>query len=145
MADNSFHTTVESLFKGMDSFITTKTVVGDAIHIGDTIILPLVDVSFGVAAGAFSQEKKNNGAGGMGGKIMPSAVLVIQNGTTKLVNIKNQDGITKILDMGPDLGNKFTSKNDVVSEDSAADQTDDAAKSAAGKEMEDILKDSANK
>lgn len=84
MGDNSFHTTVESLFKGMDSFITTKTVVGDAIHIGDTIILPLVDVSFGVAAGAFSQEKKNNGAGGMGGKITPSAVLVIQNGTTKL-------------------------------------------------------------
>ena len=145
MADNSFHTTVESLFKGMDSFITTKTVVGDAIHIGDTIILPLVDVSFGVAAGAFSQEKKNNGAGGMGGKIQPSAVLVIQNGTTKLVNIKNQDGITKILDMVPDFVNKFTSKNDVVSEDSAADQTDDAAKSAAGKEMEDILKDSANK
>ena len=145
MADNSFHTTVESLFKGMDSFITTKTVVGDAIHIGDTIILPLVDVSFGVAAGAFSQEKKNNGAGGMGGKILPSAVLVIQNGTTKLVNIKNQDGITKILDMVPDFVNKFTSKNDVVSEDSAADQTDDAAKSAAGKEMEDILKDSANK
>ena len=145
MADNSFHTTVESLFKGMDSFITTKTVVGDAIHIGDTIILPLVDVSFGVAAGAFSQEKKNNGAGGMGGKIMPSAVLVIQNGTTKLVNIKNQDGITKILDMVPDFVNKFTSKNDVVSEDSAADQTDDAAKSAAGKEIEDILKDSANK
>ena len=145
MADNSFHTTVESLFKGMDSFITTKTVVVDAIHIGDTIILPLVDVSFGVAAGAFSQEKKNNGAGGMGGKIMPSAVLVIQNGTTKLVNIKNQDGITKILDMVPDFVNKFTSKNDVVSEDSAADQTDDAAKSAAGKEMEDILKDSANK
>ena len=58
MADNSFNNTVESLFKGMDSFITTKTVVGDAIHIGDTIILPLVDVSFGVAAGAFSQEKK---------------------------------------------------------------------------------------
>ena len=145
MADNSFHTTVESLFKGMDSFITTKTVVGDAIHIGDTIILPLVDVSFGVAAGAFSQEKKNNGAGGMGGKINPSAVLVIQNGQTKLVNIKNQDGITKILDMVPDFVNKFTSKNDVVSEDSAADQTDDAAKSAAGKEMEDILKDSANK
>ena len=145
MGDNSFHTTVESLFKGMDSFITTKTVVGDAIHIGDTIILPLVDVSFGVAAGAFSQEKKNNGAGGMGGKIMPSAVLVIQNGTTKLVNIKNQDGITKILDMVPDFVNKFTSKNDVVSEDSVADQTDDAAKSAAGKEMEDILKDSANK
>ena len=111
MADNSFNNTVESLFKGMDSFITTKTVVGDAVHIGDTIILPLVDVSFGVAAGAFSQEKKNNGAGGMGGKINPSAVLVIQNGVTKLVNIKNQDSMTKILDMVPDFVNKFTSGN----------------------------------
>ena len=145
MADNSFHTTVESLFKGMDSFITTKTVVGDAIHIGDTIILPLVDVSFGVAAGAFSQEKKNNGAGGMGGKIMPSAVLVIQNGTTKLVNIKNQDGITKVLDMVPDFVNKFTSKNDASSENVTENQTDAAAEAADGKEMEDILKDSVNK
>jgi len=109
MADNmNFEATVESLFKGMDSFITTKTVVGDAITVGDTIILPLVDVSFGVGAGAFSGEKKNNGAGGIGGKIMPSAVLVIQDGQTKLVNIKQQDGLTKILDMVPDFVSRFT-------------------------------------
>lgn len=124
MADNSFNNTVESLFKGMDSFITTKTVVGDAVHIGDTIILPLVDVSFGVAAGAFSQEKKNNGAGGMGGKINPSAVLVIQNGVTKLVNIKNQDSMTKILDMVPDFVNKFTSGKGKDDEDLTFEDVD---------------------
>ena len=111
MSDNSFSSTVASLFKGMDSFITTKTVVGEAVHIGDTIILPLVDVTFGVGAGAFSSEHKNNGGGGMGGKISPSAVLVIQNGSTRLVNVKHQDGITKILDMVPDFVNKFTSKD----------------------------------
>ena len=109
MQDNNFNSTVQSLFKGMDSFITTKTVVGDAVHIGDTIILPLVEVTFGVGAGAFSQEKKNNAGGGLGGKITPSAVLVIQNGTTKLVNVKNQDAVTKVLDMVPDFVNKFTS------------------------------------
>ena len=129
MADNSFNNTVESLFKGMDSFITTRTVVGDAVHIGDTIILPLVDVSFGVAAGAFSQEKKNNGAGGMGGKINPSAVLVIQNGVTKLVNIKNQDSMTKILDMVPDFVNKFTSgknkEEDLTFEDVDPEKNED--------------------
>ena len=59
-SENNFQSTVESLFKGMDSFITTKTVVGDAITVGDTIILPLVDVTFGVGAGAFAGEKKNN-------------------------------------------------------------------------------------
>ena len=91
----------------MENFITTKTVVGDAITVGDTIILPLVDVSFGVAASAKSEDKKNNGGGGMGGKISPSAVLVIHDGTTKLVNVKNQDSMTKILDMVPDFVNKF--------------------------------------
>ena len=109
MADNNFNSTVESLFKGMDSFITTKTVVGDAVKIEDgTIILPLVEVSFGVAAGAFAGENKNNAGGGMGGKITPSSVLVIKDGTSKLVNIKEQDSVTKILDMVPDLINKFT-------------------------------------
>ena len=106
----SFQGTVESLFKGMDSFITTKTVVGDAITVGDTIILPLVDVSFAVGAGAFSENGKNNGGGGMGGKITPSAVLVINKSGTKLVNVRNQDAITKILDMIPDLAEKFTGK-----------------------------------
>ena len=106
MAEN-FRGTLESLFKGMDSFLTTKTVVGDAITVGDTIILPLVDVSFGVAASAKAEDRKNSGGGGMGGRISPSAVLVISNGTTKLVNVKNQDGVTKVLDMVPDLINRF--------------------------------------
>ena len=107
--NNNFDTTVESLFKGMDSFISTKTVVGDAVTIGDTIILPLVDVSFGVGAGAFAGEKKQNAGGGMGAKISPSAILVISGGVTKLVNVKNQDTMTKILDMVPDLVDRFTS------------------------------------
>lgn len=111
MAENSFNSTVESLFKGMDAFLTTKTVVGDAVKFDDgTIILPLVDVSFGVGAGAFAQDdkKKNNAGGGLGGKMTPSSVLVIKDGSTRLVNIKNQDTVTKVLDMVPDLINRFT-------------------------------------
>ena len=42
------------------------------------------------------------------GKMTPSAVLLIKNGQTKLVNIKNQDTVTKILDMIPDIVDKFT-------------------------------------
>ena len=144
--ENNFKETVNSLFKGMDSFISAKTVVGEAIHVGDTIILPLMDVSFGVGAGAFSGEKKDNGGGGMAGKMTPCAVLVIQNGSTKLVNVKNQDGLTKVLDMVPDFVNKFTSRNQVASDTaSAADEDETKAREAAGKEMEDILKDSVNK
>ena len=112
MADNNFKGPVEALFHGMDGVVSTKTVVGDAIHIEDTIILPLVDVSFAVGAGAYSEDKKEKGAGGIGGKMTPSAVLVIQNGHTRLVNIKNQDTMTKILDMIPDVMDRFTSKKE---------------------------------
>ena len=100
MADkeNQFQGVVESLLKGMDTVLSTKTVVGEATKIGDTIILPLVDVTFGVGAGAGnnSEKKSASGAGGLGGKMTPSAVLVIKNGSTKLVNIKNQDKVRTV-------------------------------------------------
>lgn len=107
---NSFNETVNSLFKGMDSFISSKTVVGDAIYLNDTIILPLVDVSFGVGAGAFASDKSNNGGGGMGGKITPNSVLVIQGEHIRLVNIKNQNTTSKILDMLPEIMEKLGKK-----------------------------------
>jgi uncharacterized spore protein YtfJ len=138
MADN-FQGTVESLFKGMENFITTKTVVGDAITVGDTIILPLVDVTFGVAASAKTEDKKNNGGGGMGGKISPSAVLVIHDGTTKLVNVKNQDSVTKILDMVPDFVNKFVpgaKKDSDTSKSEEEKKVDEAIHDAAGEDIE---------
>ena len=114
MAENQFSGVVESLLKGMDTILSTKTVVGEATQIGDTIILPLVDVSFGVGAGAgVNDEKKTqNGADGLGGKMTPSAVLVIgKNGSARLVNIKNQDTVTKILDMVPDILDRFGKKD----------------------------------
>lgn len=108
--DNQFQGVMEALLGGMDKVLSTKTVVGEATKVGDTIILPLVDVSFGVGAGSGMNNTKStsSGAGGMGGKMTPSAVLVIQNGFVKLVNIKNQDAITKVLDMIPDIVDRFS-------------------------------------
>ncbi|MBR0410001.1 MAG: GerW family sporulation protein [Eubacterium sp.] len=109
MENNHFDQTVQSLFKGMDQVISTKTVVGEPQVIGDTIILPLVDVSFGMGAGAFGKDKSDSGAGGIGGKMSPSAILVIKNGETRLVNVRNQDAVTKVLDLVPDAVNKVSS------------------------------------
>ena len=102
--------------------MTTKTVVGDAIHIGDTIILPLVDVSFGMGAGAKADGSKNGASGGMGGKMSPSAVLVIKDGTSSIVNIKNQDTVTKLVDMIPDIINRFTAMVKKDKENDLSDQ-----------------------
>ena len=109
MADH-FQVNVDTLFKGMDSFVTSKTCVGDPIRIGDTIILPLVDVSFGLMASTKNEKDRRNGGGGMGGKMTPSALLIIKDGATRLVNIHSQDGLSKIIEMAPDLIEKLTSR-----------------------------------
>ena len=59
-------------------------------------------------AGAFNKQTGNNAAGGIGAKLSPAAVLVISNGKTRLVNIKNQDAISKIIDMAPEIVDRIT-------------------------------------
>ena len=125
MSNKDLQSTVTSLFEGMDAFFSSKTGVGEPIHIDDVIIVPLVDVTFGMGAGnaANGTSKKNREAGGLGGKMTPSAAIVIQNGQTKLVNIKNQDAVTKILDLVPDVIDRFKNgKNEPdISDDEVAD------------------------
>ena len=134
--NTNFENTVSSLFQGMDSFLTSRTVVGEPITFGDTTIVPLVNVSFGVGAGAFSNEKSNNGGGGMGGKMSPSAVLVIHNGTTRLINIATNSGMDKLLDLVPDFVDSIKSKKAGVKRNGSEE--------AAREEAADIIRDEVN-
>lgn len=102
---------LKDLIAQMEGFVSTKTVVGEPIHIENTIILPLVDVSMGAGAGARAKDTSDGLGGGVSAKMSPSAVLVIKDGQTRLVNIKQQDTITKVLDMVPDLIDKFKGTN----------------------------------
>ncbi len=103
MADRELKTTMNELFRSMDGFMNSKSVIGDAIHVDGATILPLVDVSFGCGAGSSARDKKDGAMGGLTGKIAPSAVLVVQNGAVRLINVKNQDTITKLLDTVPGI------------------------------------------
>ena len=127
MAESSFNSVVNSLLDGMDGFLSSKTVVGEPVVVKDTILIPFVDVSFGVGAGTFRGDKKDNGAGGLTGKMTPTAVLVIQNNSTRVVSIRNQDAITKIVDMVPEIMNKITARKETtVSDDEVLKATEDS-------------------
>ena len=62
----------------------------------------------------------------------PSAVLVIHNGTSRLVNIKNQDTVTKIVDMIPELVDRFKT-NSENSKSKSSEMTDEEIIDAASK------------
>ncbi|MFV0503967.1 MAG: GerW family sporulation protein [Lachnospirales bacterium] len=112
---NEFNESLGVLLSKMESFVSSKTVVGEPITIDGVIIVPLVDVMVGVGAGAGdsidTKEEKNGKSnsvgGGLGAKITPSAILVINSGNVQLVNVKDQDSINKIIDMVPSILQKF--------------------------------------
>ena len=125
MSEN-FNKSLGTIFEKMDQFVSTKTVVGEPSHIGDVIIVPLIDVTFGlgVGGGGASPDSSNGGGGGLGAKITPSAVLVITNGNVQLVNVKNQDSVNKLIDMIPGVLSKFNFGPLSKSNEKTSDGTD---------------------
>lgn len=115
---NDIKELMTTIFNGMDGLISSKTVVGEPVKVGDATLVPLIEVSMGMGAGGFNQDrdkkKGDAGAGAMSSKITPTAMLVLQRGNVKLVNIKNQDALTKLLDVIPDAVDKITGGNRIT-------------------------------
>ena len=108
MSENKFDDAVGAMLKGMGGFVSARTVIGEPLTVSGATIIPLVDVSFGMGAGAFAGEKKDHTGGGVTGKVEPTAVLIIQNGKTRLVDIKNSDTLSKILEFAPTVVDRIT-------------------------------------
>ncbi len=123
-----FQGNVDTLFKGMEDFVSSKTCVGEPLKVGATTIVPLVDVSFGLMTSVKNEKDRNGGGGGMGGKMTPTALLVIKDGNTRLINVRNQDSLSKLIDLVPELMYKHSSKNKVTTTPEEEKVMDEAAK-----------------
>jgi len=106
-----FNSNISNMISQLEGFVSTKTVVGEAIVAGKTTIIPLIDVTFGMGGGATiatADGKKSPGSGGgMGAKIKPSALLVVDESGVQLVNINQKDSINKLIDMIPGIAAKL--------------------------------------
>lgn len=124
MAVNTFSTSIQSLFDGMSTVLSTKTVVGEPITVNDTIIIPLVDVHFGMGAGstASDSKKKDSAGGGIGCDMDPCAVLVIRGDVVKVIPVEShQSPFMKLIDMVPDIMDRFT-KGDPMEDEKVAEK-----------------------
>lgn len=125
MADtNSFEKIMALLMSGAEGILTSKTVVGSAVRVGETILIPLSDVTVGAGAGSNSADRKDLGAGGFSAKMSPTAVLVIKGGNTKVVSIKDQNSLSRLIDLIPEVVDKVTAKKtakEMMDDDDAVD------------------------
>ncbi|MCL2171838.1 MAG: GerW family sporulation protein [Defluviitaleaceae bacterium] len=108
---SDFNSSITNMITQLEGFISTKTVVGEAIVCGKTTVIPLIDVSIGLGGGASagdeSKKKAAVNGGGLGAKIKPSALLVVDESGVQLVNINQKDSINKLIDMIPGIAQKL--------------------------------------
>ena len=148
MANHNTQELLNALFQGLDGFVQSKTVVGEPIVVGNTTLIPLMEVSCGMASGAFmkkNQKKGDGGAGAMSSKITPAAMLIIQDGRTKLIRVKNEDAFSKIIDMIPDAIDKITGGSRVTksAEDLAEENLESLKQKTDTKAKEKLSRESS--
>ncbi len=114
MDSNNVKENLETLFEKFKDMIKVETVVGEAVQIGDSTLVPFVDVTFGFGTGTHKSDVKNdmcNGGGG-GAKMEPSAILVIKGERVELFNIKgsaSMTGFDRLIGMVPEVVSKLRS------------------------------------
>lgn len=94
MDKNYIKNNLETIFENFQNMIKVETVVGQAVHIGDTILVPFVDITFGFGTGGVNGKEetgRQSGGGGGGAKMEPTAVLVIKGDRVEMFSIKKAD------------------------------------------------------
>lgn len=126
----------KKLFEDFKEMITTESVVGQPIYLGDAVIVPFVDVSFGFGSGQTGPEGKSGGEAG-GGKLTPTAVLILKGERVELFSIKNAvatNTVDKVLNMVPEVISHFRKKKD--SGDGATPAGEDAPAETDGEALQ---------
>ena len=107
----SFNENLQTMFNKLDNFVSSKTVVGEPIKLDGVTVVPLVDVSFGMGAGSSDSKSdkngKSSGAGGIGAKMSPTAVMVIAGKTVQIISVNDTSSVNKLIDMVPGIVNKL--------------------------------------
>ncbi len=115
MENSNVKENLKVLFEKFKNMIKVETVVGEAVQIGDTTLVPFVDVTFGFGTGTNHNTAGKNhecGGGGGGARMEPSAVLVIKGERIELFNIKGNpysSSFDRLIGLVPDLVSKLKS------------------------------------
>ena len=117
----AFGNVVKTLLDGLEGYANAKTVVGEPITVGDTTLIPLIDITIGVGAGAGlnDDKKKSREGGGMGAKLTTTGIILVKDGAVRIIDVKEQNTAMKVLDLIPEIVNRFAGKTKISEEEVA--------------------------
>ena len=102
---------IKTLLEGFKAVAKTETIVGEGIKAGEFIVLPVSKISFGIGAGAGTEQIKSSGGSGGGGGggicVEPIAFLVVKEGEISIINLRRMPAmIESFFGKIPDLMEK---------------------------------------
>lgn len=108
---------ISSILEQMAKFFQSDTVVGDPIQVGEITLIPLITISFGVGNGASFAPKEKKGQWGpagaaSGGKISPSAVIVIKNNEVSVISLTGKGTLDKLNELMPSIIDRLDRKEE---------------------------------
>ena len=121
---------LESIFESFKKMIAVETVVGKAVQVGDTTLVPFVNVSFGFGTGGsdVKGEKASGGGscGGAGGARMePTAILVIKGERVEMFSVNGDyksSGFDRLIGMVPEIISKMKKDKYIYINDEIAEE-----------------------
>ncbi|MBS6256126.1 MULTISPECIES: GerW family sporulation protein [Megasphaera] len=130
MDNSNIKNNLEQIFESFREMIKVETVVGQAVHIGDAILVPFVDVTFGFGTGGLNGKTDNGrdsiGSGG-GARLEPAAILVIKGDRVEMFSIKKggyqASAFEKLIAMAPEIIDKMKKDKYIYIHDDAEDES----------------------
>lgn len=104
----------ETLLEKLRFITQAETVIGNPIQAGESTVIPVSRVSVGFGFGGHASKGDTTASGG-GAAVDPVAFLVIKGDDVRIMPItKDSSLIGKVMDIVPDVVNKFSKKNSEV-------------------------------
>lgn len=113
MSENNIKAIIDVTMEKLRAMVDSDTVLGTPVTVGDTAVIPVSKVAFGLATGGSDFPSKTDkqvfgGGGGAGVSINPMGVLVISGGNVKFVPINNEiTSIDRLLQAAPEILDKI--------------------------------------
>jgi sporulation protein YtfJ len=113
MADRNIEGIMNITMENLKALVDADTIIGTPVVVGDTTLIPVSKVAFGLATGGSDFPSKSGtglfgGGGGAGVTITPVAFISVTDGVVKMMPIYNElSTVDKALTMAPELIDKI--------------------------------------
>lgn len=113
MSENNIKGIMDTTMDKLHAMVDADTIIGTPIVLGETTLLPVSKVAFGLATGGSDFPSKSGnglfgGGGGAGVTITPVAFISVTGSSVKMMPIYNDlSTVDKALTMAPELLDKI--------------------------------------